>query len=442
MLYGEALPDTYGQMPDEVFFGVLNGAGNLEAKIALALLIYTDPISSHDSKELAQMFNQAQGTTPAWRLKTSSAGEYCSHSFEPLGIATGPDADALAEGKTVARWQAGGDHQEQVLAMLGFLADWSLGHPELSPRILLGSTTSPTGARSPHARYLIYQTLLKGESDQSLTEIAHSVGDVYSSSPLQAVNGQVTSLETSGILQKLSNRKGDDPLILIADPDYHGHHRALEATRPATRALYQITAQLGAGEKIHLNDLMDRVLALDPTVDTVAFRSMLRLNIDQQIGYPGLQWADRKHVGLDEQTAVAFVPEAADAIGELIDGLERIKRGESVQTWTTRAKEIVSDPDDFRALVAQGRESSARANTPGREALAEELLSIIRRLGSVTIRAAQRELRPTLRLTLGGTYELLASLVEAGILTGQKVRTERHSGITSSEYRVAEDKRQ
>ena len=436
MSQDERLLDTHEVMPDSAFFGILNGAGNGEGKAALALLLYNDPTHAYDNIELAHMFNHAQGATPARQLKTSSALEYCTMSFVPNGVTSGPDADTAIKGSS---WQASGEYQDQAQAMLGFLTDWALGHPELPLATVFGGTSSPTEVRSPHARYCIYQAIRQSTNALSLTEISDMLGDVYSSYPLQAVSGQVASLETAGILQKSTNRNGTNPLILIADPDYHNHHRALENTSPATQALYKIAAQLGAGKTIHLNDLMDRVLALDPSVDTVAFRRMLRLNIDQQIGYPGLQWVDHKHVGPNEQTEVAFAPEVADAVRELIDGLERIRRGEDVPAWVARAREIATDPDDFRALVAQGHRSSTHANTPGREALAERLRPIIKRLGGITVLGAQRELRETLRLTRGGTYELLTYLVRIGMLTSQEVRTERHSGITASVYRLAED---
>jgi hypothetical protein len=195
-----------------------------------------------------------------------------------------------------------------------------------------------------------------------------------------------------------------------------------------------VTGQLGANAQIHLNALMDLVAEADPSVDTIAFRRMLRLNIDQQIGYPGLHWVDHEPVRLDEQTEVAFVPEVEEAIAELLDGLERIRQGEGTQIWSARAREIARNPTEFHRLVEQGHKASAQATTPGREALARDLMPIIQSLGSITVAAAQKALEPTHRLTLGGTRQLLSYLVEIGLLISDEARVEPHSGITANRY--------
>jgi len=425
MLKMPVIGETITPFPDQVTYDCLSGALNHEIKDAMTLLFYSNYDQEQSGLSIARALVKAQGAEPAWEgfHVSGQMKQFCEISLEPLAH--------VVTGSKEAGWQASRDEPIGKLALAGFVADWSLRYPDWSVQALFGRANKYAAVKAPEVRYQVYKTLLE-TNNLSIIKLAAAIPGVKS----ESMHTQLAPMYEQGILEKQSVI-GNNPHLKIVRTEIPVEASAELMTREV-RALYDAMQQLGVGTVIAMNDLVDKALEQDDTIDGVLLRD--RLHGGPSSGWlTAVQFVDHDLKSRDERSAISITEAARGPVKDLCKGIAAIQDGHDGMTRDAveRAKDILGTPEDFRALIAKGRSSSLNTKRLSPAENHRQLLSIVADLGSVNaegLRAAlgNRLLTPVIKT-------LMKALIEAGKVEVEQRPRRPHSRSMETFYRIKEE---
>jgi hypothetical protein len=423
---------------DEMAYEFINGASNHELKLLTTAVVLANPDFTYTATSLHRTMLERQGEEPVWKFQQSTPKQYCDQSLEPIGAVI-TNTVIGERGRQVNGYRASPDHRQSKLALTGFLMGWSLRYPDLSLQQVYGPTASNSNVRSPQVRHQIYLALLTGDNGKDISNLYKSLegaGYKYRIS----INAQLDAMKDYGILTVASHKTDFDPLLRIDNAEYTHLSRHLNQTLPETQALYAAMQLLGSGQNVSVNELISAAKRIDTRIDEVTLRRKL-INAVTVKGYPGLTVVEKGKVPEGQSTIVELSDEDYDVISELCVGIENIKDGYNIDENVALAKTIISNPEQFAALVTKARKfSPARAgHESGREVLEDQLGNIVKGLGDTTVAAARDELyqRHGRRLSARVVREILIDLADNGRVTSESYYKNPHSKVASRIFKPA-----
>jgi len=426
-------------------FQLLSAVGNHEAKLLTAAVIASSPDRSFRPSTLYNELVDRQGDFAGWKPARSAAWQYCEHSLEPIGAVVrqtvfghkGPTSAYVAT-ELGSQW---------VLPLAGTLLDWSLQNPDHSLIPILGGTVSPSGIRSPEVRFGIYQALVELSEEQqgaSYRHLASSIANDRLHDDL--ITEQIRDMLSLGVLKGVSLKAQYNPGVEIIDPNFRHLTYGFESLLPETKAIYSaMETMYGAGSASTDLDALVSEITKQPgnaSLDPYSIRlSILKGISPGSTNYPGLRLTLRE-IPLDQQTSIWLDPELASPITDLVKRVESLFAGQNIEALTSRALEIITNPKDFAALMAKVERFSPQvaSHTEGRESLNQRIISIIGKLGTVSLKDIQAELSTQgRRMTVDGIRTALEPLVEAGSLSLSKRPASDIRRNMINIYRLPED---
>lgn len=184
-------PVTHEPLTDERLGGLLAAVGNHETK-ALAFSAM-EPGVAYGQSDFRHLYIGMQGPDPVHAPRNSGGPiQYCRESYEPIGMVAkvwhghrGVQYELTEEGELLGKGVA------------GHLLAYSLCHPEVSLKQVLGVTSGPdVDRRSPIRRFEILEDLLTRPEEASAAEIGHEHSNAFSTSMHHLRNMQKEGLLT------------------------------------------------------------------------------------------------------------------------------------------------------------------------------------------------------------------------------------------------------
>jgi hypothetical protein len=424
---------------EEAVFAYIDGVGNHELKTLVSALAIEKAGSYVTATAIANEVNslqiaggvedgkQSEGVRPVWAFQTVHAIQYFNRSLAPVGAVVKGRARG-ASGKEVDAWKADSKFISEQEAMAGFLSRWSLRWQDISTQQTYGVTTSKTNIRSPQVRHRIYEALL-GSGEHSVASIRDAIGVEYAMD--NSLSNQIRALVDVGLIERESKRKDYDPQLKIVDTEYRHVSMKFEDLIAETRATYQAMQKLGTGELLTVNQLIDQAAAIDPTIDTVKLRMLLVHGLDPKSkNYPGLELAEANPMSQESLTRVSLSAAAKEPIAELLEGVNDVLKGNKEQ-YIKDAKQIISNPDDFRKLVAKASRFSPFRNGHynGRQKLEAQVQSTVDGLGVATVAEVRQYLIDSYgrKLTNSFVRKILHDLAAKGLIYQTETTQHPHS---------------
>lgn len=409
-------------VPEEVIFGYLDGVGNYESKNLLASLVLTNPQHEFTNTEARREMNLRQGDRPAWSVGPTSAQQFFGTSLERVGAVVKTQVQGES-GKVVNAWRASDEYLDTKLALSGFISDWSLRWPNLSIQQVFGATTSRSDIRSPQVRSQLYWGLLTSGNGTTFGDLHDSL---YFATPAltQTVNNQVRAMRDLGILSVVTKKDGYDPDVEIVDDNFRHVAMKLENRVPETQALYAAVKQLGRGTRLTLNSLADAAYQIDPTIDLTKVRHILMNGTMSGRQVTGVKLVDAKGIDTSSQSNISLAEGMTEPISELMEGIEAIRMGYSIEKYIARAREILDNPTEFSALMRKAAQFSPLHKARQEDDTAtQQLMTVVQELGTLTTRQAQVQLteRYGRELDRGSVAQKLRDLVKLGKLVSVKL---------------------
>ena len=433
----ETSPDQpeIDHLNDQELQAFLNGVANHEAKLLTAGLLLASPDEWFTRARLYHAVKDHQGEHPGWETLTYGHPiSYCQESLEPIGMVV-KEMITGQRGSMVVAYKAVENRNDDYLALIGMLSDWSLKYPNRSLQRVLGNTASKGDARSPQIRYQIYLDLLTSPNDVSAMDITRSI-DADDYKDANSVTRQIQMLRDNGIVELDSKSVHYDPIIHINDPTYRSKVIPFENVSAETQAVYKIVAERGKNEGLLLSELIVAALEHNPTLNITRLRQKVLAGAGNGTGFAGLEIIDEEDA---KSSHVALEGSIEQSIRELCEGLESIKSGQEINGYAKRAREILNDPISFSALMAKGMRFSAshNGNVEGRQQLQDNLLGLARKYGALTTRKAMELLQAEhgRQISLDTTRVVLNQLVELDLLANEKILTTPSRGRLTIVYR-------
>ena len=412
----ELPPFPHETLDDEHFFGLLDGIGNHEAKLVTAALLGSQPDDWFTRNSLHKALISCQGASPARIMNQSLPGRYCEKSLEPISAVVSKHIET-PQGP-VLHYRSTRFGKTWGLGFSGGGMDWSLEFPDTSVQKLLGDSSSPSARRSPETRLGILSGLLDDHTgDISIPELALSLspGDHVASN----VNVHVHRLERQGVVEVTSVVRDYNPIYRIDDPTFRHSRFDITDTQPATQVIYQVMdrlSQAGETEAAH-ERILDVCLELSPEIQYQRSADAWLMPRATTADYPG--WTTGR-AGTPVKVIVRKLKsEYVDPVAGLCSALDRSRDPSYLPDNMDRARAILFDPAACYALMFKAMRFSAKhaGATEGSEVLKQQILGIIRSLGSASTQGVTVELQKGGKdVSRSSVYKILGSLADQGLL--------------------------
>jgi|GEM_PF-1854524 len=391
-LGGETLP----QQPtaELAVTDFLNGAGNHELKLLLSAIVLAYPEREFTENQANKELSQRQGEVPVWPIGPKVSRQYFERSLEPIGAVVKRMAPG-ERGKVIPWYCADPEFREHKLALTGFLLNWSLDYQDDSlQQVYSGSMTSGE-VHAPETRHELFRALLANDEGVSIRTLAEESfrGSLSDKTTLErhvnVIERHIDLLETQGIVQKISKARNYDPLLEIIDPAFNHVALSQEDLRAETQALYTAMEQLGQGTQLTATTLVEAAQRIDPSIDDVKLLGTIRGTLhsrDNRSWLPGLQQVGEAEISQSDMSSIRLEDRAHGMIADLTEGVDAIRHGVGLASWTSRAVEVINSQAAFSTLVQKARDASPYAiKAEGATVVAERLFAIARGLGIATL---------------------------------------------------------
>jgi len=277
----------------------------------------------------------------------------------------------------VTSHRANPDNLDFNLAATGAVLEWSLMYPGISVQKLLGSSTSVSTVRAPSVRYKIYSELLTTAGTTSEVNISKAHQGFGYARPDGATLSMLRDMEDQGLLSLNSKKVTNNPQIQVIDPAYKSKQIKLEDAKKRTQALYAVMEKMYKdSEQLPLEEMLNRVLILDPDADLPMVRRTILIKASGRKGNGGLAFVDDNYSS--PQTNIVINSDLSEAIETLLSMLESVRNGDAAERYLKRAKEVINSPSLTATLMQKAKEFSpfvaSRERTQG---LGQTILSVI-----------------------------------------------------------------
>lgn len=417
----------------ELLYPFLNGVGNHEAKTLLASIILSQPEAWFLNNDMLRELNDRQGSEPAWRMQAKRPLEYCGNSLEPVGLVV-KGAGSDVRGKEVVAYKAKEDVIEEALALSGAALTWSLKHSDYSVQQLLGSTQSKSDQRSPETRFKIFSVLNDATEPTTLlnvTKLIYGDGSRHS-----YIRGQIKLLGHAGLVDVDVPKQRYNPELEIVGTEFTHPIKELSDLAPESKAIYEVVGTLAIGDKLSLDELIDKAVEQASTIDPKIARRKLVVGLSDGRGFtiikrigegmPNYVWAK---VGLPDAVRAASTT--------LIPELDSATKRPNFQRYGRAALQIISHPESVYALMEKARKfsSAAAAQEQGTERYAN-VLAVVSHKGEVTADELMVELneRYGRRYAIDSVRTLARELMSLGQLRVRKEEVHGHKSAQKTKY--------
>lgn len=437
------LKNTPERAPRQVFYDLLNGVGNHEAKMLVTAIIASQPGRWFSTTVLKHELRSRQGTHPGWIQEPTTTFGYCSNSLEPIG--------AVVKGRIAGKYQevdaykASDIGQKHGLAFAGEILDWSLAYPNVSVQQILGSTSTSGSVRSPGTRFHAFEAILSHPTENpSQKEIIDSLSDMHSE---KGVENCLDFMRQYGFIEITATPQEDfNPLVAINGPASNKEVFRIGNGARAVRSAIDELHKQGVTE-LQFSQILKNAISANPDVDPIAIRDSLVRGINSKSTvHPQLKAIDRKGI-IRDKSVVRLAGETSEAIEDLINRLERLLDGNNLESSRQKALSIVNDPDKVSTLMEK-----ARIFSPSYQGVMEggtqDLHDRVLRIASTMGRLSSKEVRARLKeedrpLSQGRTGQILRALVAEGRLKALDVEPDasRKRKIILYEAVALEDKK-
>lgn len=426
------------RMPVEVFYDLLNGVGNHEAKLLVTAIIASHPDYWFTATKLKNELTSRQGPHPAWPQLPMTTFLYCKNSLEPIGAVV--KGRVAGDYREVDAYKASESGQKYGLALAGELLEWSLEHPEISLQQIFGSTSTSGAVRSPETRFHVLEAILTHPSGTpSEKEIADSLSDLHSE---KGIEQNLNFMKHYGHIEVASTPSDEfDPLVKITRPtsdrNFYEITDAAKAVRKAINKLYE------QGEtEVSFSKLYEEAVSANPGVDPTKIRDSVVKGINSTSTlHPELSVVDRGGIVRDK-SIVRLAQTSRTALEDLINRLESLADTEDLGLSRQKAVKIIDDPIKVNALMEKARISSP-SHRGAVEGGTQDLYDRVLRIASTMGKLSNKDIRDQLKyegrpLSPGRTGQILRELVSQGQLKALTAEPDAQRKRKITVYELAE----
>lgn len=256
------------RMPRQVFYDLLNGVGNHEAKLLVSALITSQPERWFSTTGLKHELRSRQGIHPGWIQEPTTTFQYCSNSLEPIGAVV--KGRVAGERHEVDAYKTSDTGQKYGLAFAGEILDWSLAHPEVSVQQILGSTSTTGAVRSPETRFHLLEAILSHPTESpSEKDIVDSLNDLHSE---DGVENSLNFIRHAGLIEITATPQEDfNPLVMITGPTSNKEVFRIGNGAQAVRATIDMLYKQGTTE-LQFSQILKNAISAHPDVDPPSYK--------------------------------------------------------------------------------------------------------------------------------------------------------------------------
>jgi hypothetical protein len=350
----------------EEFCELQSGIGNHEAKLAVFLLMASQPDRQFTTGSLSSAVREAQPEDRGWHdFSDVLLTNYCRESLEPVGGVV--KGQVIVRGKAATAFRVSGSDLgiEWGVPLGGALAEWSLDNPDLALGHVFGRTNSISNNRAPFTRYQLLFDLVTQDSARVGIAQLEGFGSLKDTNIEVAMN----DLARNGVVSIDSIHTEDDRQITIEDPGYNGS-LPFEKLHPSTQVIYN-TMRHCADHKLTgltVDEFVEIAAKVAPDysdLPNVRRRLTMALSPSQNVKWlKGIVNEDGPHNDARHYTVVSLSPKWEQAVHDLVAKIDAIHSGEQTAIARGRqvARAVVDDHHLFATLMAKGRQFSANAN--------------------------------------------------------------------------------
>jgi len=279
--------------------------------------------------------------------------------------------------------------------------------------------------------------MMTGNPTPSIKEIDDALEGAGYSGRRNGLVQQIERMVEHGVLLKHTTTRQFDPVVIVRRDKFEHRSLSLEDTNPETQALYTALGRLGIGAKLQLDEVISLAQEVNPDIDPVKLRTKLRMSMgDGSHSFRVVEPEQRGQVPSGQRTVLEIPGTVKEPIRQLVEGVERLIDGRSLDYFTERCKQILSNPQDVSTLVAKARNSSPNTRKRSQEETMEVLHSILGQAGASTAKElskllSDKSVKPYSRSMVIG---VLNKMVDKGEVVVSRERRERFSKFLTNVY--------